>query len=172
MKRRFSDDDLLRFLYNEMPPADSERLLDALVKDEALMERYESFQEIAESLSEVKYEPSKRSTDAIMAYVSSTPSVVMEEPDETPGAWQRIKMASGKSVVLGLNSLVLFGVGIFLLIAVGTTALPWHKQQREAAVATAPAETDINLSWEDDNLEAELSRIQRGVERLRMKPVL
>jgi len=172
MKRRFSDDDLLRFLYNEMPPADSERLMDALVRDESLWQRYESFQQTAESLSEVKFEPSQRAVDAVMSYVNETPSVVLEDPEEDPSAWQRIKMASGKSVVLGLNSLVLFGVGLFLLIAVGTSALPWHKSQAESAVASAPIEREVDLSWEDDNLEAELTRIQRGVERLRMKPVL
>lgn len=172
MKRRFSDDDLLRFLYNEMTPADSEKLMDALVRDESLWERYESFQQTAESVSDVRFEPSQKSVDAVLTYVAETPSVVLEDPEETVGPWQRIKMASGKSVVMGLNSLVLFGVGLFLLIAVGTSALPWHKTQNESAMASAPVDTEIQLSWEDDNLEAELSRIQRGVERLRMKPVL
>ncbi len=172
MKRRFSDDDLLRFLYNEMPPADSERLMDALVRDEALLKRYESFQQIAENFSDLRYEPSQKSTEAIMAYVSSTPSIVLDEPDESTGPWQRLKMASGKHVVIGLNSLVLFGVGLFLLIAVGTSALPWKQASQDVSVASAPAEAEMNLSWEDDNLEAELTRIQRSVERIRMKPVL
>lgn len=172
MKRRFSDDDLLRFLYNEMTTADSERLMEALVRDESLWERYESFQQIAESLSDVRFEPSQKSVDAVLTYVAETPSVVLEEPEDPLGPWQKIKMASGTSVVMGLNSLVLFGVGLFLLIAVGTSALPWHTPQTEAAMASAPVEPEGHLSWEDDNLEAELSRIQRGVERLRMKPVL
>ncbi|MDP5172775.1 MAG: hypothetical protein NWR72_21230 [Bacteroidia bacterium] len=173
MKRRFTDDDLLRFLYNEMPPADSDLLMDALVKDEELFERYESFQQAAEQLSEVSYQPSAKSVEAVMSYVRESAHILAEYPEETPSAWQRVKMASGKSLVVGLNSLVLFGVGIFLLVAVGTSALPWHKPQtHETNIASAPVSTDVDLSWDDTGLEAELTRIQRGVERLRMKPVL
>lgn len=174
MKRRFSDDDLLRFLYNELPQAESDRLMDALVKDEELWQRYESFQQVAEQMPEVALQPSEASVEAVMAHVRSSSLLVEEEPP-LQAAWQRVRMASGKSIVIGLNSLVLLGVGIFFFIAVGSSALPWRQAveipQQTAQASVAPVQEGA-LSWETDQLEEEVVKLKRGMEQIRLKPML
>ncbi len=173
MKRKFSDDDLLRFLYNEMHPADSEQLMEALVKDEELLERYESFQQIAEQVGEINLQPSQQSLDKVMAFVHESGSpVLLDYPVEEPTGWQRFKMNSGKSVVVGLNSLILFGVGIFLLVAVGTSSLPWHQQHEHAVASVESPDLSLDLSWDDPEIRQELQEIEKSVQRLRLKPVL
>ncbi len=174
MKRRFSDDDLLRFLYNELPPAESDRMMDALVKDEELWQRYESFQQVAEQMPEVALQPSEASLEAVMAHVRSS-SLLVEEEAPLQAAWQRVRMVSGKSIVVGLNSLVLLGVGIFFFIAVGSSALPWRQAieiPQESVQASAAPVQEADLSWDTGHLEEEVVKLKRGMEQIRLKPVL
>lgn len=175
MKRIFTDDDLLRFLYNELPPAESNELLDELVKDEALWERFEAFQHTEEQLAAAVATPSEQSVEHVMNYVKATadgPSAVVA----TPSPWQRLRSATGKSVVVGLNSLVLLAIGFFLILAVGGSVFPWttlHQQDPASVAVSHPsAQQEVNLSFEDPELAAELNRIERGVKKLRIKPVL
>ena len=67
MKKQFTDDDIIRFLYNEMKGAENDAFLEALCTDESLWERYELLQESVEMLSGVQYEPSEASLQQIRA---------------------------------------------------------------------------------------------------------
>lgn len=66
MKTIFSDNDLLLFLYDEMPFDKANELVTALSQDEELLARYEYFQRSASALSSLVIEPPQQAIDAIM----------------------------------------------------------------------------------------------------------
>ena len=41
MKKKFTDNDVLRFLYGEMSPSEHDAFLDAMYEDEELFEKFE-----------------------------------------------------------------------------------------------------------------------------------
>ena len=66
MKTVFSDNDLLLFLYDEMPYDRANELVTALSHDEELLSRYEYFQRSASALKSIEIEPPQQAIDAVM----------------------------------------------------------------------------------------------------------
>lgn len=79
MKPHYTDEDIIRFLYDEMNQAESEAFLTALCADERLWDRFEHFQEVVEKTSGQLYEPSEKSVNKIREYVAQTNPVQEEE---------------------------------------------------------------------------------------------
>lgn len=68
MRRKYSKNDILKFIYGEMSPRDHDEFLDALCTDEELFETFEAIQQAQEQLSPVELSPSEQSVKRIMHF--------------------------------------------------------------------------------------------------------
>jgi len=80
MKKSFTEEDILRFLYNEMSIRESEAFLDVLYSDEALWEKFESYQEAVDTLVPLELEPGEDSLQNVLDYISQTHTSVSAAP--------------------------------------------------------------------------------------------
>lgn len=173
MKRDFTDEDIIRFLYDEMNQSDSEAFLDTLCTDEQLWERYEYFQEVVEKVSELRFEPSEFTCNKILDVVRETnpnhPSYIEELkdiPTSTSGFFKKWLPIS-----LNLNAVIVMGLILFVSIAVTGTFL---KLQRGAIdnpntgslVQKSTHEPVELFQWDDSELDTELQDIRQGLENI------
>ncbi|MFM2375639.1 MAG: hypothetical protein RLZZ165_736, partial [Bacteroidota bacterium] len=68
MRNKFTEDDILRFLYSEMTPQEQDAFLHALAGDEALQERFEALNATQEGLRPVELAPAEASVKRIMGH--------------------------------------------------------------------------------------------------------
>ena len=181
MKRNFTDDDIIRFLYDEMSQSDNEAFLDALCTDEQLWERYEYFQEVVEKVSEVSFEPSELSCEKILAFAHNHPPEPVITPETSDPAIPKTKpvsILSGLlSVSVNLNAVIVMALLFFVSIAVTGTFL---KLQRGAInnpdTASLVQQVDLDeekiFKWEDSELDEELETIREGLEDIGGEPIL
>lgn len=110
MKRQFTNDDIIRFLYNEMDSEEAEVFLDAVCVDEKLWERYEYFQNIVDMVPNKLVSPSQDTLSAVMDYAASKPSVNNKAILNIPFSWLNTQTS--------LNTFLLF-----LICVVGSTII-------------------------------------------------
>ncbi|MEM6801756.1 MAG: hypothetical protein AAF696_10170 [Bacteroidota bacterium] len=170
MKRNFTDEDIICFLYDEMDAEGSHAFLDVLCVDEDLWKRYEHFQEIVEGLSDLKYEPSQLSVEKVRAYVykGQVPDgPVLEEV--SPAKPKSSRFSSGRilSASVNINAVVLMAVLLFVSIAVTGTFLKLKRGLPEKNTPTAFLhDSKSHFQWDDSYLDASLDRIREKVRRL------
>lgn len=68
MRRRYSKNDILKFIYGEMNPREHDEFLDALCTDEELFETFEAMQQAQGQLSPVELSPSDQSVSKVMHF--------------------------------------------------------------------------------------------------------
>lgn len=71
MIKTFTQDDLVRYIYQETTPEESIEIETALIFDEQLSEAYNSLNGTVESLNAVKLKPSESTVDKILSYSKS-----------------------------------------------------------------------------------------------------
>lgn len=72
MTKPFTPNDLVRYIYQEMPEAEQELLMQALQRDDVLMQEYVEMLSTIEQLEQVSLQPSERVVKAIKAMAHST----------------------------------------------------------------------------------------------------
>lgn len=72
MTKTSTQNDLIRFLYDETRKSESEQLKQDLLCNSELLEEFNEFVTVTRALSELKYEPSKESINSILDYSKST----------------------------------------------------------------------------------------------------
>jgi hypothetical protein len=72
MIKSFTPNDLVRYIYQEMPEVEQELLMQALHSDEALMQEYVEMLSTVEFLEQVKLQPSEKIVNAIKKMAHST----------------------------------------------------------------------------------------------------
>ena len=72
MIKSFTLNDLVRYIYQEMPEVEQELLMQALHSDEALMQEYVEMLSTVEFLEQVKLQPSEKIVNAIKKMAHST----------------------------------------------------------------------------------------------------
>ncbi|MDX1906157.1 MAG: hypothetical protein SF053_03925 [Bacteroidia bacterium] len=156
MKKQFTDEAIVRYLYDEMEPAEHDAFVEALCTDEQLWQRYELLQETVAALGQVQYEPSEVSLQAIRTYVRHS------APDQT-GPIQAVKTRSG-FFRMHLNSIMLLTTSLLLMVAVWSWYLP---EPAFPATVSAPAaalpDAQNPYAWEDPDLEATIQYVQKQV---------
>lgn len=179
MNRKFTDDDIIRFIYNEMEPHESEVFLGELCSDESLWERYESLQEIAAKTKAFELEPSEAAVANVMAYVRDTSPYF-----EQPGRFEKIKDATrsylvGKiPVAISLNAVIIVAFIMFVTVAIMGSAYELTRggiDNPNTGVLVQQVDEDLDpemYRWDDSDIEEELKEIRQGVENLREDPVL
>ncbi|GAB5522658.1 MAG: hypothetical protein Roseis2KO_05300 [Roseivirga sp.] len=71
MIKTFTQDDLVRYIYQETTPEESIEIETALIFDEQLAEAYNDLNGTVESLKAVKLKPSENTVDKILSYSKS-----------------------------------------------------------------------------------------------------
>jgi hypothetical protein len=72
MIKSFTPNDLVRYIYQEMPEVEQELLMQALHSDDALMQEYVELLSTMELLEQVKLQPSEKIVKAIKKMAQST----------------------------------------------------------------------------------------------------
>ncbi|MEM9329511.1 MAG: hypothetical protein AAGA85_27875 [Bacteroidota bacterium] len=68
MTKTFTENDLVRFLYNDLTPREKNDLQYQLLKNGALRRRLLELEEITEGLNKVAFKAPRRAVEKIMAY--------------------------------------------------------------------------------------------------------
>lgn len=72
MTKPFTPNDLVRYIYQEMPEVEQELLMQALHSDESLMQEYVEMLSTIEQLDQVRLQPSEKVVEAIKELAHST----------------------------------------------------------------------------------------------------
>jgi ABC-type dipeptide/oligopeptide/nickel transport system permease component len=72
MTKPFTPNDLVRYIYQEMPEVEQELLMQALHSDEQLMQEYVEMLSAIELLDQIQLQPSERVVKAIKQKAKST----------------------------------------------------------------------------------------------------
>ena len=72
MIKSFTPNDLVRYIYQEMPEVEQELLMQALQSDDALMQEYVEMLSTVEFLEQVRLQPSDKVVNAIKRMAHST----------------------------------------------------------------------------------------------------
>ena len=130
MKKSFTEEDILRFLYNELSIRESEAFLDALYSDEALWEKFESYQQAVDTLVPLDMEPSEESLQNVLDYISETHSTA---PTSFPTLTSPVKPYHGimMAVLVFTTSLVI--AGSVYLVSQSSVGIAENIQQEQEA---------------------------------------
>jgi uncharacterized protein with von Willebrand factor type A (vWA) domain len=72
MTKQFTPNDLVSYIYQEMPEVEQELLVQALHSEESLMQEYVEMLSTIEQLDQVRLQPSEKVVKAIKAMAHST----------------------------------------------------------------------------------------------------
>jgi uncharacterized protein with von Willebrand factor type A (vWA) domain len=72
MTKQFTPNDLVSYIYQEMPEVEQELLVQALHSEESLMQEYVEMLSTIEQLDQVRLQPSEKVVNAIKAMAHST----------------------------------------------------------------------------------------------------
>ncbi|MEM6264890.1 MAG: hypothetical protein AAGI38_20430 [Bacteroidota bacterium] len=155
MKRKYRDEDIIRFLHDELNPTETEAFLNALTDDEELFDRFEMFQDVSDQISSVTYEPSSFSCDAIMKAV--------KEEGKSPSQRSHFSGFAPASTGIGVAVLAL----MFMLMS---WIYPGQLQQTQVASFETNIVQQVNLDMADepwDSMDDKLNSIGDGIESLK-----
>lgn len=72
MIKSFTPNDLVRYIYQEMPEVEQELLMQALHSDHSLMQEYVEMLSTIEQLNQIRLQPSEKVVNAIKLMAHST----------------------------------------------------------------------------------------------------
>lgn len=72
MTKQFTPNDLIRYIYQEMPEVEQDLLMQALHSDESLMEEYVEMLSAKEQMDQIQLHPSEKVVQSIKAMAKST----------------------------------------------------------------------------------------------------
>lgn len=161
MNQKFTDDDILRFLYDEMEQAESERFLDALCSDEDLWERYEYFQEVVEKISGLSYEPSDYSCQQVMAYVALT------KPQEEEPSQKGVYLSGLRAPRMNTNAILMLVLALFGSITIIGSIYQMQQAQQENQHSQATPTQEQRFQWEDPELNSKMDDLKHEIEQMK-----
>lgn len=176
MNKPYRDEDLIRFIFDEMNSEESEALLNALVKDEALWNRYEKLQSGVEMTQGLKYEPSEESVEAICAYVRATQSAPEQAPDS--GATSSFNLDLGRFSV-NLNAVMAVSLSVVLTLGVLGSAYKLTRQVGKPnegplvqQVESRENSQEEIYDWEMKDIDQELEHVRQAIETIQEDPLM
>lgn len=173
MKTKFSDNDILRFLYEEMTEDESKLFLDALTEDENLWERYEYFQQTSDQVDSLSFDPSEASLSAIM-------NVVETEGNSGKRKFS-IRRLTSSPYSMGLA--VASFLTLFLFARLGSNIQQPSSQEATLEYEALPiptlvhevrieSDSKLDFSWNDHELDQKLDKIKQKAQSLSDDPLL
>jgi hypothetical protein len=160
MKREFSDEDIIRFLYDEMEGGEHAQFIEQLYADESLWNRYEDYLEVKDEIPDLSLEPSEQSVSNVLQAVAEMPQA---EPAPAIAA-QPSAAFFGWNEVVTLALVLITSFTIALSVARMTTFAP-----SEAIVQESVSEE--MLIWEDESISRKLDLIRLNLEDMQRKEV-
>ncbi len=151
MEKKFSKEDVLRYLYGEMAGDEEQYFLDALVKDEALWMDFEQLKETKDQLSAAELQPSESSISKIKAFAKT----------QIQRTTRRNKR-QGKVKFLSLN-LVMALVMVLFIASVSLYGIYRYQQVSDEPVVER---NQSRLMWDDPSLDNKIKEIQYDIRNL------
>lgn len=160
MKRKYTKNDVLRYIYGEMPPAEHNDFLDAIREDEELFETFEALNAAQEDLSPVELTPSIRSVGAVMSYARHAAG--------TGRRGHNPFLATGKNKIMNFHHVVSIVMVFFTCI---TIALAMYAYQKAATPdntwSLTPTSNDLINHALDQRLDFARERLQNIMDNRR-----
>ena len=166
MKKLFTEEDILRFLYNEMSIRESEAFLDVLYSDEKLWSTFESYQQAVDTLPSLELEPSQQSLDAVLSFVEDTQPSNSTKLDSTSFPLLSPPARSHQLVMMAIVLLITSLVITSSLFLVSFTDTPTEVQPMGQNLVEE--ELPIVPDWEGEELNEEIERIKERIEELKV----
>ncbi len=166
MKKPFTDDDIVRFIFDEMEPTEASAFLDALIADEDLMRRYESMQDTVEYISPLQLEPSAAVCANIMEVARNTPPVSKLQVF-------RAAVEDRLQSVVNLNAVVAIAMFAFLAIGIAGSTIRMERNGIGDPAAGSfgeqvPPTQQMEIpAWEDEDIQQQLEDIRKGIEDIK-----
>lgn len=110
MRRKYGKNDILKFIYGEMSPAEHDDFLDALCTDDELFEAYEALKSGQDQLPRIDLAPSETSVDRVMHFAHA--AAARRKPPATA-------LAFGKNKALNYHHLVSVLMVFFTCFTIG-----------------------------------------------------
>jgi hypothetical protein len=146
MERKYSSDDVLRFLYGEMSPDEQSSFMDALVEDEALFEELERLKSAQQSLVKIDLQPSQRASERVLQIARRA---AKEQRRRAPKF-----ISTGKERIMNFHHLVSVAMILFTCATVGAAVIAY---QRAADPKSKWKMTETRGHWEDRDLDDRLN---------------
>lgn len=150
MERKFGKDDVLRFIYGELPEECHEDFLSALCTDEELYNTFEELQEAHDGLEVVDLEPSEHSVGKVLQFAR-------ESCRERTGG--KLLPHKGRFALTHAVSLLMVILSV-VTIALGVYGL-------KAADNDSPALSTESLQLEVPMLQRKLDMMRREIHHIR-----
>lgn len=190
MIKTFDDHDILRFIYEEMTPAESDTFVAAMCEDESLMTKYEELLDakiLAESIP--MYEPSEVSCAKVMEFVHNFPAMEQDEnsldtlniPTAQPISAPNIQPLRGRIKIFSASiSYATLAACITLTLIFGTTIALFTYSPTQNVYATqpenvtrtispTPAQNASQIQWNDKNNDAKIQAMQKQLDTLKKR---
>lgn len=145
MERKYSSEDVVRFLYGEMSADEQSVFMDALVEDEALFDELEQLKAAQESLVKLELQPSKAATDRVMK--------VARRAAKDQRQRQTRFVSTGKERIINFHHLVSVAMVLFTCATVGAAVIAY---QHAADPKSKWEMTETRVQWDDRDLDDRL----------------
>jgi hypothetical protein len=145
MERKYSNNDVVRFLYGEMSQDEQALFLDALIEDEALFAELERLKAAQKNLVKLDLEPSKASRERVM-------QVARRAAKDNRRHTTRF-LSTGKEKIINFHHLVSIAMVLFTCATVGAAVIAY---QRAAAPGSKWEMTETKVQWIDHDLDNRL----------------
>lgn len=152
MKKKFSENDILRFMYGEMAPAEHDAFLDALCEDEALIERFEELKAAQAGLQPVELAPSEQSVSRVMQYA--------KRAARSPKARRNRLAYSGGASMFAFNQIVSVVMIVLTCVTVGIATYVYSRASKpDNAWSMTPTHQDLIDTELDNRLDLARERL-------------
>ncbi len=152
MKKKFTENDILRFMYGEMSPAEHDSFLDALYEDEGLFAKFEELKSAQSDLHPITLTPSEASVTRVMSYAKRA---TREKRPKRP------KLAySGNGSMFAFNHILSIVMVVFTCVTVGVATFVYSKTNKsESNWTMTPTHEDLLDSGLDNRLDLARERL-------------
>ena len=151
MGQKFDKDDILRFLYNEMEPAEQDDFLLALTSNDELWQTFEELKAAQEGLNGSEFTPSTLSCTTVMNYVRK------------PVAPESISKSSvGRGSILNLQTALATVMILFTSVSIAGVMHLCKATQTE----TVYSADNERLQWENPHIDYKLEMAKMNLRRL------
>lgn len=175
MKNRFNEDDVIRFIYDDMEPAEKVAFSAALAEDDALRASYDSFADIHQQLATISFEPSDASIEKVMDFARHLPPVEADLPDASPGIIPitpalrgrlRILRMSNTAMAAAIVLLLVFGISL-ALINQSTKITTGGSATGGGAISISQQQEEKRLQWEDSAVQKDIDTLRKQLDRVK-----
>ena len=149
MEKKFTKNDVLRYLYNEMEVAEEQLFMEALLRDEDLWQEFELLKESQESLGETMTEPSPETMAKVRLAVRKAAR----------------KNKSARTVTARLFSIPFVLATTTVLFCAGITLFGLYNYQKISGEQVVNS-NQTRLRWDDPILDQRMQNVRFGIQNM------